>query len=594
MALRIEDYALIGDTQTAALVGKNGAIDWACFPRFDSGAVFAALLGDESNGHWTIAPAVPIRHVRRRYLERSLILETEYTTEQGTARVLDFMPIRGEAPDICRIVEGVQGRVPFRMQLCTRFSYGRFKPLVRRRGEVIALIAGSDALFLKSDVALTGAPDCEATFEVEPGTRASFTLTWHPSHQSPPLQRDAVEELQSVREWWSHWFERCTYHGEWQEAVNHSLAVLKAMTFEPTGAIIAAPTTSLPEAIGGTRNWDYRYCWLRDATLTLDALLRGGYHVEARAWREWLVRAVGGDARQLQIVYGAAGERWLTERHAHWLRGYEGSRPVRVGNAAEEQLQLDVYGELMDAFSLARRAGIPPQEDAWDLQRGLLDHLESIWTQQDKGIWEMRGPARHFTYSKVMCWVAVDRGIKAVERSGLSGPLERWRALRDQIHAEICAKAYDSRRNTFVQFYGAKQLDASLLQIALLGFLPADDPRVSGTIAAIERDLMEDGLVRRYGADTDDGLKESEGAFLACSFWLADNYVLSGRLGDARKLFERLLSLRNDVGLLSEEYDPRARRLVGNFPQAFSHVALVNTALNLARGGQGVRVRGAD
>ena len=588
MPLRIEDYGLIGDTQTAALVGRDGSIDWLCVPRFDSPACFAALLGDARHGRWLIAPATTIHETRRSYVGDSLVLQTEFHTDSGRVRVIDYMPIRQHDIDVVRVVEGVEGVVPMRMELVIRFDYGSIVPWVQREDGVLRALAGPNALSLWSPVDTHGAGmTTQAEFTVEPGARIPFLLVWHPSHELPRSVIDPLQALDETRRWWEEWVAGCTYDGPSREAVVRSLITLKALTYRPTGGIIAAPTTSLPEHIGGVRNWDYRYCWLRDATLTLYALLSGGFTEEAVAWRDWLHRAVAGDPSKLQIMYGPAGERRLPEAELNWLPGYEGSRPVRTGNGAVDQLQLDVYGEVIDALHVARRAGVHADAAAWKLQKALLEFLESGWKEPDEGIWEVRGPRRHFTHSKVLSWVAFDRAVGAYEHFGLAGPVDRWKRIRSAIHDEVCREAYDPHRNTFTQFYGSDRLDASLLLIPLVGFLPPHDPRVRGTVEAIERELMEDGFVYRYAMDplagTVDGLPPGEGVFLACTFWLADNYILLGRNDEAERLFERLLSLRNDLGLLSEEYDPRARRLVGNFPQAFSHVALVNTACNLAR-----------
>ena len=587
MALPLEDYALVGDTQAAALVGRDGSIDWLCVPRFDSPACFAALLGAREHGRWLLAPAGGARATTRRYAGDSLVLETDFETGDGAVRVTDFMPPRQAAPDLVRIVEGLRGRVAMRMELVVRFDYGSIVPWARRLQEAVSYVGGPDALALETPVETHGENlTTVAKFTVAEGERVPFVLAWHPSHEPPPRSVDAEQALRETLTWWEEWAARCTYEGEWRDAVLRSLTVLKALTYAPTGGIVAAPTTSIPEAIGGVRNWDYRYCWLRDATFTLYALLSSGYTNEARAWRDWLVRAVAGDPAELQIMYGLGGERRLREHELDWLPGYEESRPVRIGNAASAQLQTAVYGEVMDALHNARRAEIEPSDTAWALQRVLLEELEREWTLPDEGIWEVRGPRRHFTHSKVMAWVGFDRAVKAVERFGRDGDAERWKRLRAEIHDEVCREGYDAGRGAFVQSYGSPILDASLLMIPLVGFLPAEDPRVRGTIEAIERDLTVDGLVLRYpegeeSADVD-GLPPGEGTFLLCSFWLADCLHLLGRDDDARALFERLLSLRNDVGLLAEEYDTRAGRLVGNFPQAFSHIGLVNTAHNLS------------
>jgi GH15 family glucan-1,4-alpha-glucosidase len=582
----IEDYALIGDCHTTALVSRDGSIDWLCFPRFDGGACFAKLLGNEKHGRWLLAPAGEVLNIRRRYRDGSLVLETDFETADGVVTLIDCMPPRSREPDLVRVVVGKRGRVRMRMQLVIRFDYGSITPWVRRTETGIRATAGPDTLLLNSGVELHNENfRTEADFTVVEGQRVPFVLMWHPSHEPEPDMIDADETITATDEWWREWSGRCTYKGPWREAVVRSLITLKALTYAPTGGIVAAPTTSLPEQLGGVRNWDYRYCWLRDATFTLYALMLGGYIDEACAWREWLLRAVAGKPSQLNIMYGLAGERRLTELELQWLPGYAESAPVRIGNAACEQFQLDVYGELMDAMHLARRAGLAPDENAWRVERALTEFLESCWSKPDNGIWEMRGPQRHFTHSKVMAWVAIDRMVKAVERFGLVGPVERWRSLRATIHEEVCRSGFDHERNTFVQYYGGKDLDASLLMIPLVGFLPASDARVRGTVEAIERDLMTQGFVLRYRTKPDvDALPPGEAAFLACSFWLADNLALLGRQEDARRLFERLLTLCNDVGLLSEGYDPGNKRMLGNFPQALSHLALVNTACNLSRG----------
>jgi GH15 family glucan-1,4-alpha-glucosidase len=590
MSSRIEDYAIIADTQTAALVGRDGSIDWLCLPRFDSGACFAALLGDEGNGHWRIAPAGGVRRVRRRYQGDSLILETEFETEDGVARVVDFMAPRLADPDVVRVVEGVRGRVPMRMELRIRFDYGRLTPWVRRVGTALLAISGPEALVLRTPVDHHGEDRATvADFTVGEGDRLPFTLTWNLSHQPLPDAVDPFQALAQTRAYWKDWAGQCTYQGEWRDAVMRSLLTLKALTYQPSGGIVAAATTSLPEDVGGVRNWDYRFCWLRDATMTLTSLLAAGYEQEARDWREWLLRAMAGDPPALQIMYGPDGAARLPELELEWLDGYEDSRPVRTGNAAVAQFQLDVYGEVMDALHKARKLGLEAHPSTWALQRALLAFLEKNWQRPDEGIWEVRGPRRHFTHSKVLAWVAMDRAVKAVEELGHEGPVDRWRQVRDEIHREVCANAYDPDRMTFTQYYGSKELDASTLLIPLVGFLPPNDPRVRGTVEAIERELLSDGFVLRYPTGPEgqavDGLPGREGAFLACTFWLADNLALIGRLADARAMFERLLGLCNDVGLLAEEYDPVAKRQLGNFPQAFSHVPLINTAMHLAEAG---------
>ncbi|MGE0605640.1 MAG: glycoside hydrolase family 15 protein [Pirellulales bacterium] len=586
--MRIEDYAMIGDCQTAALVSLGGSIDWLCLPRFDSGACFAALLGNESHGRWLLAPADPVVQTRRRYQEKTLVLETDYETNSGSVSVIDCMPVRTDHPDIVRRVVGRRGQVRMKTEIVLRFDYGSLVPWVRRQEDGVVAIAGPEIVRVCSDVELHGHDfKTLADFTVAEGESRSFVLTWHPSHQPAPPKVDAARAVRETADWWREWSARCTYQGEWREAVVRSLITLKALTYAPTGGIAAAATTSLPEKIGGVRNWDYRFCWLRDATFTLYAFLSSGYHGEARAWREWLLRAVAGKAEQLNIVYGVAGERRLTELTLDWLPGYEKSSPVRVGNAAHKQFQLDVFGEVMDALHLARRQGLQTSSDGWRVERELLDFLETHWDQPDEGIWEIRGPRRQFTHSKMMAWVAFDRAVKDCEQLGLEGPVDRWRKMRNTIHAQVCDQGFDQELGAFVQYYGSRELDASLLMMAEVGFLPAHDPRVVGTVEAVERHLLADGFVTRYAAaNTVDGLPPGEGAFLPCTFWLADNYALQGRHAEARQVFERLLAIRNDVGLLSEEYDPAARRLLGNFPQAFSHVGLVNTAHNLVhRGG---------
>lgn len=596
VAGRIEDYALIGDMQTAALVCRDGTVDWLCLPRFDSHAVFAALLGTDEHGFWRLGPASPAgaeppRADRRRYVGDSLILESEWDTPRGTVRVTDFMPPRDGAPQLIRIVEGVSGRVPMRSALRMRFSYGRVVPWVHQVDNRTVAVAGPDSIWLDTEADTYGKNlTTYSDFTVAPGDRVAFTISWQPSHRQPPALPDPEGSLTLTSDFWREWVEHCTYHGPYREAVVRSLITLKALTYAPTGGIVAAPTTSLPEDIGGSRNWDYRYTWLRDAAITLSSLLRTGYREEARAWREWLLRAVAGDPENLQIMYGIAGERELGEAELDWLPGYEGSGPVRVGNGAAHQLQLDVYGEVTEALHLAHMTGLARNDYASLLQLKLIEYLESHWDQPDEGIWEVRGPRRHFVHSKVMAWVAVDRTIKLIESGDADGPLERWREMRDDIHHDVCEKGYDKERNTFTQSYGSKELDASLLLIPQMGFLPPDDKRVIGTIEAIQRELStEDGFVLRYPTSGDDagvdGLEGDEGAFLACSFWLADDLAMIGRVDEARKLFEKLLALRNDLGLLAEEWDPRLQRQVGNFPQAFSHVPLIDTALRLTASG---------
>ncbi|MFF2518182.1 glycoside hydrolase family 15 protein [Streptomyces sp. NPDC058086] len=596
VAGRIEDYALIGDMQTAALVCRDGTVDWLCLPRFDSHAIFAGLLGTEEHGFWRLGPAhaadaEPPTAARRSYRGDSLILESEWDTPRGTVRVTDFMPPRDGAPQLIRIVEGVTGRVPMRSALRMRFSYGRVVPWVHKHEGRTVAVAGPDSVWFDTACETYGkALTTYADFTVAPGDRIAFTISWEPSHKKPPALPEPELALEATEDFWRDWVDQCTYHGPYREAVVRSLITLKALTYAPTGGIVAAPTTSLPEEIGGVRNWDYRYTWLRDAAITLSSLLRTGYREEARAWREWLLRAVAGDPENLQIMYGIAGERELGEAELDWLPGYENSGPVRVGNGAAHQLQLDVYGEVTEALHLAHMTGLSRNDYASLLQLKLIRYLEDHWDQPDEGIWEVRGPRRHFVHSKVMAWVAVDRTIKLIESGDADGPLEKWRELRDDIHRDVCEKGYDKERNTFTQSYGSKELDASLLLIPQMGFLPPDDKRVIGTIEAIQRELSTpDGFILRYpttGEDAGvDGLEGDEGAFLACSFWMADDLAMIGRVDEARKLFERLLALRNDLGLLAEEWDPRLQRQVGNFPQAFSHVPLIDTALRLTASG---------
>jgi len=586
MPMRIEDYAMIGDCETAALVARDGSIDWLCWPRFDSGACFAAILGGPEHGRWQIAPKAPDPKVTRRYREGTLILETDFETPEGAVTIIDFMPLRGHASDLARIVVGRRGRIEMRMELILRFYYGAFVPWVTRLDDgSLRAVAGPDMVCLHTEVPVRGEGlTTVADFAVSEGDFVPFILTYSPSHlplRSPVNPRKALNDTERF---WQEWSGRGTYRGEWADAVNRSLVTLKALTYRPTGGLVAAPTTSLPEHIGGKRNWDYRFCWLRDATLTLLALMDAGYTEEALAWRDWLLRAAAGSPSQVQIMYGLAGEHVLREAEIEWLPGYEHSKPVRIGNAAYGQLQLDVFGEVMDALYQGRRAGFSRSVESWGFQRALINHLATIWQKPDQGMWEVRGGPQHFTYSKVMAWVAVDRAIKNAKEFNRDHVVATWKALRQQIHDEVCEKGFDRQLGSFVQAYGSKLLDASLLLIPVVGFLPPTDPRVRGTVDQIEKRLLVDGLVLRYDSErTDDGLPGGEGAFLACSFWLADNFMLVGRHDDARKLFDRLLALRNDVGLLAEEYDPRAKRQVGNFPQAFSHVALIDTAFNLGR-----------
>jgi GH15 family glucan-1,4-alpha-glucosidase len=584
MSPLIEDYALLSDLETAALVHRQGSIDWSCFPRFDSEACFACLLGDAEHGRWLVAPAAPAQPMRR-YHAGSLVLETEWETAEGRIRVTDFMPPRRETPHIVRVVEGLSGRVSVRSELVIRFGYGRIVPSVGRHDDSVVATAGPEALSLRTP-APTRADNAAivASADVEEGQRLSFTLTWFPSHTQPPAVPDPAEALRDTKQFWSAWSSRCSYAGPYRDAVLSSLVVLKGLTYRPTGGMVAAPTTSLPEWPGGERNWDYRYCWLRDATLTLLALLGAGYIEEAEAWRAWLLRAVAGDLDQVQIMYGVGGERRLPEWQVDWLPGFEDSRPVRVGNAAADQDQIDVYGEVTDAFyQAARTPELGPSLSAWEFGQHMLGLLEQGWREPDEGIWEVRGERRHFTHSKVMAWVAFDRGIKLCEEFGRPGPVEHWRAIRNEIHAEVCREAWNDRLASFTQSYGSELLDASLLVLPLVGFLPPEDPRIRGTVRAAQKQLSYDGFVLRYPSEQGvDGLPAGEGAFLPCSFWLVDALALAGRHDEAAELFERLLGVRNDLGLLAEEYDPAARRLLGNFPQAFSHIALVNSALNLA------------
>jgi GH15 family glucan-1,4-alpha-glucosidase len=588
MTARIEEYALIGDTQTAALVGRDGSIDWWCAPRFDSGAVFSALLGTPDHGRWLLAPAGGIRTVERSYRGDTLVLETTFRTDDGDVRVTDCMPLRGSTVDIVREVEGLSGRVPMHMELVIRFDYGSIVPWVYGSDGGLRAVAGPDALILQTPARTHGAgKSTVADFVVEAGQRVPFILAYHESHVAPPRRFDATRAIKDTTRWWKKWSDQCTYDGKWRDAVMRSLITLKALTYAPTGGIVAAPTTSLPEWIGGVRNWDYRYCWLRDATLTLISLSLGGYTSEALAWRDWLLRAAAGDPEDLQIMYGVAGERRLTELELDWLPGYQHSQPVRLGNAASEQFQLDVFGEVMATLYRTRRLIPDPgsHRDSWDLELALLGVLEGRWRHPDEGIWEVRGPREHFTHSKGMAWLAFDRAVRNVEDFDLPGPVARWRRVRDEIHTQICAEGFDPELNAFTQAYGSKRLDASVLLMPLAGFLPGDDPRVRGTVEAIERNLLHDGFVARYQTDPAgavDGLPAGEGTFLPCSFWLADNLAMIGREDAAHEMFERLLRLRNDVGLLAEEYDPVTDRQLGNFPQAFTHVSLISTAAHLS------------
>ncbi|HET7609444.1 MAG TPA: glycoside hydrolase family 15 protein, partial [Gammaproteobacteria bacterium] len=583
----LEDYALIGNMISAALVGRDGSIDWLCLPRFDSPACFAALLGDSANGRWIIAP-VGAHESKRSYYSGTAVLETRFSTSSGEAALIDFMPQTDDADkiDVVRIVRGLRGSVEFDMELVLRFAYGTAVPWVQRRDYGLSAIAGPDAVELHTRAPLEGRDlTTHSKFTVREGDSMPFTLSYHRSHEAPHFVPDTRESLNNTVTAWREWSKHCVFkcqRGDWNEAVMRSLITLKLLTYAPTGGIVAAPTTSLPEKLGGPRNWDYRYCWIRDSALTLFALLNAGYREEAERWRRWLLRATAGHPGQLRIMYGISGERLLPEHELPWLPGYEGSSPVRIGNKAASQRQLDVYGELLDVLHTARDADLAPLEDAWALQKTLLRDLEHAWKEHDHGIWETRGPARAFTHSRLMSWVAFDRGIKSCEHFGLDGPVDRWRATRAEIHDDVCKNAFDAERNTFVQYYGARDLDAALLLIPQTGFLPANDPRFVGTVAAIERELVVgDGLVMRYTKDIDE--LGREGAFLLCSFWLADAYVMLGRLEDATRIFDRMLDLRNDLGLLSEEYDPDRKRLIGNFPQGFSHIGLINTAFNLVK-----------
>ena len=584
MASRIEDYALLGDTHSAALVDRNGSIDWLCWPRFDSPALFAALVGGEENGHWSISAVEPAKSVKRRYRGDTLVLDTTFESEQGCVVLSDAMLVEG-GPRVVRSVRGIRGTVAMHMEYVVRFDYGSIVPWVRRVENGLLAVAGPDALLLASDVETR--PDglrTVADFTVAEGERVDFELTYFASFEKEPPARTASDPLDETERWWQQWSGDCTYRGQYRDVVFRSLLTLRALTHQPTGGIVAAPTTSLPEKIGGVRNWDYRYCWLRDATFTLFALLAAGYTTSAERWRSWLLRAIAGDPNDMQIMYTLRGARRIPEIELPWLGGYEGSKPVRIGNAADGQFQLDVFGEVIDLLYSSHRFGIAATDDEWALSSAIVREVERRWQEPDRSLWEIRGEPQHFVHSKVMAWVALDRAVRAIEEFGFDGPLERWRSVRDAIHAEVCARGYDRVRGTFTQYYGSHELDASTLLMASLGFLPASDPRVAGTIAAIERELLKDGFVLRYtqrdGAGPDP-LPPGEGAFLACSFWLVDAYVLAGRQDDAHALFERLVAVANDVGLLAEEYDPQLERQVGNFPQAFSHVGLINSAFNL-------------
>jgi GH15 family glucan-1,4-alpha-glucosidase len=582
---RIEDYGLIGDCESAALVSLNGSIDWLCVPRFDSPSCFSALLGTPKHGRWLIRPKSEIRRVQRTYRDTTLILETTFETEQGKIKLIDFMPLRSFHADVIRIVEGVQGEVEMEFELILRFDYASYDPWLRQDDEGIDGIAGPDQVRLNTKEKLQiENGNVRGKFTVRQGQTIPFTLMYHRSYLDPPKGIDVENCLHETENFWREWTSHCKYQGSYKDAVVRSLIVLKALTYTPTGGIVAAPTTSLPEKIGGERNWDYRYCWIRDATFTLYSLLLSGFVEEAKNWRKWLLRAVAGNPSQMQILYGLAGERRIAEWNIEWLPGFENSAPVRIGNAAYSQFQLDVYGEIMDSIHLARSSGLEAVDEGWRVQTALIERLEIVWKEPDEGIWEVRGPRRHFTHSKVMAWVAVDRMIKGIEQFGLKGPINEWRKLREEIHNEICNKGFNAEVNSFVQYYESTQLDASLLMMALVGFLPPEDPRIQGTINAIRKNLTVDDFVLRYRTHEDlDGLPKGEGVFLPCSFWMVDNLILQGRTDEAREMFERLLALRNDLGLLSEEYDPHDKRLLGNFPQAFSHVGIINTAWNFDR-----------
>lgn len=594
MALPIEDYALIGDCETAALVGRNGSIDWLCLPRFDSEACFASLLGEENNGRWLIAATDPKAKVTRRYRPDTLILETRFETETGAATVIDFMYPCEKHPNVIRLVVGEKGTIEFESEIIVRFGYGESVPWVTTMPDGrLRMIAGPSRIVLQSSVELRGENfKTKSTFEVKQGQTESFALSYTESWIPEPVEFDAESLIHGTEMFWKNWTSKCTMEGPYADIVKRSLITLKAMTYEPTGGVVAAATTSLPEHFGGPRNWDYRYCWVRDATLTLLALMNTGYYDEARSWREWLLRAVAGSPRQMQIMYGIAGERRLYEFELPWLNGYENSTPVRIGNAAHDQVQLDVYGEMLDAVHQARKGGLAPLQSGWDLQLAIIEQVEDVWQKPDEGIWEVRSGPEQFVYSKVMAWVAFDRTIRSAERFKLEGPIERWRETREAIHKQVCEQGYNKDLNSFVRSYGSTEVDASLLLIPAMGFLPATDPRMVGTVEQIEKTLMKDGLVQRYDTSkASDGLPPGEGMFLACSFWLVDAYLMMGREKDAIALFERLIGLSNDLGLLSEEYDTEAKRLCGNFPQAFSHLALVNSACNLGRNGRPVEQR---
>ena len=583
--MHLEDYALVGDTRTAALVGIDGSVDWLCWPHFDSDACFVSLLGDESHGRWRVAPSGLVTNVRREYRPDTLVLETTFTTASGEVRIVDAMDPGTDSPHFARVVECTRGSVEMTMDLALRPDFGRVIPWVWSEGEDLHSVSGPNRFRLTTPIPTVGEDlRTTASFEVREGDVVPFVLEWMPGHADPGEHLEALDLVASATQWWHEWASRCTLQGWARDTAIRSLITLKALTFSPTGGIVAAPTTSLPEDLGGVRNWDYRFCWLRDATFTLYSLMLGGYVEEATEWRDWLVRAVAGDPSSIQIMYGIRGERRLTETEADWLPGYEGSRPVRLGNAAAEQFQLETYGEVMDALHVARQQGMPVDDRAWSIQRTLAEFVSGHWMEPDEGIWEVRGPRRHFTHSKVMAWVALDRAVQACQLHGLDGPVDRWTRIRNEIHADVCDRGFNTDVQAFTQSYGSTALDASVLMMALVGFLPGTDPRIVSTVDAIQRDLTEDGLVLRYSTDlSDDGLPGKEGAFLACSFWLVDNLVLTGRREQGRAVFDRLCGLANDVGLLAEEYDPRAGRQVGNFPQAFTHIALVNSAWNLSR-----------
>jgi len=589
MASKIEDYGLIGNTFTAALVSRSGSIDWLCAPRFDSDACFAAIIGYDQHGRWSLRPTVTVRENRQRYRDDTMILETEFACDGGTVRIIDFMPMGGRC-DVVRIIEGLEGEVPLEMLLDVRFGYGADAPFIEKSGDGVCFMSGPDALMLRTPIALDqSARRVSALVQVKKGDRIPMQLTWFASHEQPPAAIDVEQALASTERFWREWAGRCAYQGRWRDAVVRSLLTLKAMTYSPTGAVVAAPTTSLPESLGGVRNWDYRFCWIRDASLTLDAFMAGGYIDEARCFRDWLTRTVAGDPGDLQIMYNIFGARRLTEFELEWMPGYEGSKPVRVGNAASGQFQLDVYGEALSSWYMARKMGMAGKEEGWHVAKDLITFMEDAWQRPDDGIWEVRGGRRHFTHSKVMAWVFFDRIAKGIQEFGFGGDegqkmLPHLCALRDRIHAEVCERGFNPRVGAFTQSYGSEALDASVLMIPYFGFLPATDPRMQGTIAAIEKHLMRDGFVLRYDtAQGTDGLPGSEGAFIACTFWLASNYAFAGRVSEAEALFERLLALRNHLGLLSEEYDYTRRRQISNFPQAFSHLALINTATNIER-----------